>query len=223
MAKFIRLIGLDNGSVHNEELRAFLEYETHFVVVGERYSGYEGENVEMALSPCCYDASGLRGKFSGEFEVEFNNLKYGNIGVSQRPPVMGKKFCFERIEPGYGGNVGSRKYFFVDAELSAREIKEVKYLSNKVYFVKTDTDVYYVLVRDVEALPSKYMAHIAVCGDGLPLEYGEKRISYVTWTPDGWYISKPQKVNLTSWNRISERVYKAQSGRSTFYVLVWHR
>ncbi len=223
MAKFVWL------NSHEEELCSDVKLsrlgdERYFIVEGERYLGYEGEQIQFALRPCFYRNKAIQ-KLSYDarrFDVEFSNLRLGNVGVSSRPPVVRKDFNFLTIEPGYGGSMNSRKYYFTETNLQAVEIEDVKYLGDKVYLVKTIDDYYYVLVRDVEAALSKHHVYLAVCGDGFPLRYGEKYLQFVTWSADGWYITKPTKVNLERWNRISERVYKASRGNTTYYILVWH-
>ena len=224
MAKFVWLNSHDEERCNDVKLSR-LGDERLFIVEGERHLGYEGEQVQYALRSCVGRRNKAIEKMSfnaRRFDIEFTNLKLGNIGVSSRPPVMGKDFSFRSIEPGYGGTMNSRRYYFSEVNLLAAEIIDVKYLGDKIFQVKTIDDYYFVQVRDTEAALSKNHVYLAVCGDGFPLFYGDKTFQYVMWSSSGWYITKSNKVFIEHWNRISERVYKATRGNTTFYVLVWH-
>ena len=225
MAKFVRC-STKNRKLYHVKANVVLEDNGYYVVEGERYLGANGEKGQYALTSVMpsVDAGLKRAALPMElFVTDYNNLKYGNIGVSKTPPEVGKAMMIQVVEPGYGGTLNNRKYFFSDVELPKGDIVEVKYLGDKIYHVRTREDIYFILVRDVEATPSKNHVYICVCGDGFPLRYGPKTFSYIVWTQDGWIITKPNQVRLKSWDRISERVYKAVNGNTSFYVLVWHR
>ena len=224
MAKIVRF----NSSLSSPEwdvCQTYLKEGSHYYVEGERFLADAGGRVTYSLSPTK--------KSNGNFGIEFNSrwftvvedtFKNGNIGVSVQQPKVGEPLDYKLVEPIEHCMSLNRKFGFTDERFDEYWISEVKYMGDHIFYVSTDIDVYYLLVRDVKSTPDKVRVKLAVANDGIPPRPGEqsKYLSQIVWAPHGCMILNSMNVVISNWIRISEHLYKVMSRDTVYYVLAWY-
>ena len=225
MAKIVRF----NSSLSSPEwdvCQDYLESGKYYYVEGERFVSDAGDRVTYALSPTSKSAPPYGVEFNSRwFTVVENTLKKGNIGVAAQRPKYGEPLEYKLVEPVENCLSLNRKFGFTQAKFDEYWISDVKYIGDHVFYVSTDIDVYYLLVRDVEKTSDRSKVKIAVANDGIPPKPGEhsKYLSQVVWAQHGYMILNSSNVYIKNWIRIAEHLYKVISRDTEYYVLAWYK